>query len=53
MLVLLMGRIFNYAVEVGLGAMIYVRSFIMTGPGNQKLIGRGYKDTHTDSNVIL
>jgi hypothetical protein len=33
------------AVDRGLGAMIYVPSFIQTGPAIQKLI-RGMKQTH-------
>jgi hypothetical protein len=36
---------------MGLGAVIYVPSFIMIGSGIQKLIGRIH--THTDSKVIL
>jgi hypothetical protein len=32
---------FNYAVEMGSGAMIYVRSFIKIGVGIQKLMGGG------------
>jgi hypothetical protein len=45
--------IFNQAVEMGSGAVIYVPSFIKIVSGVQKLIG-GYTDTHThtDSNVI-
>jgi hypothetical protein len=34
------------------GAVIYIPSFIKIGSGVQKLIGEGYTDTHTDSNVI-
>jgi hypothetical protein len=38
---------------MGSGAVIYIRSFIEIGSGVQKLIwGGGYRDTHTDSNVI-
>jgi hypothetical protein len=33
-----MRGIFNYAVEMGSGAVIYVSSFINTGSGIQKLI---------------
>jgi tetrahydrodipicolinate N-succinyltransferase len=44
-----MGGIFNYAVEMGSGAMIYVPSFINIGSGVKN---GGYIDTHTDSNVI-
>jgi hypothetical protein len=44
--------IFNYVVEMGSSAMIYVPSFIKIGLGTQKLIEGGYTDTHTDSNVI-
>jgi hypothetical protein len=45
----LVGEIFNYAVEMGSGAVIYVPSFIKIGLGIQKLIG-GYPNT--DSKVI-
>jgi hypothetical protein len=40
----------NYAIEMGLGVMIYIPSFIKIGSGIQKLIG----DTcmHTDRKVI-
>jgi hypothetical protein len=48
-----MGGIFNWAVEMGSGAVIYVPSFIKIGSGVQKLMWGGYTDTHTDSNVIL
>jgi hypothetical protein len=34
----------NYAIEMCLGAMIYIPSLIKIGPGIQKLIG---VDTHT------
>jgi hypothetical protein len=47
----LMGGFFNYAVEMGSGAVIYVPSFIKIGSGIQKLIG-GDTQTHTDSKVI-
>jgi hypothetical protein len=30
----------KYAVEIGSGAMIYIPSFLKTGSGIQKLIGR-------------
>jgi hypothetical protein len=36
----------KYAVGMGSGAMIYIRSFIKTGSGIQKLMG-GYTDTQT------
>jgi hypothetical protein len=36
----------NYAVEMGLGAMINISSFIKTVSGIQKLIG-GYTCRHT------
>jgi hypothetical protein len=48
-----MGGIFNYAVEMGSGAVIYIPSFIKIGLGVQKLIaGDTQTHTHTDSNVI-
>jgi hypothetical protein len=31
----------NYAIEMRLGAMMYVRSFIKIGPGIQNLMGGG------------
>jgi hypothetical protein len=39
----------KYAVEICSGTMICIPSFIMTGRGIQKLLGR---DTHTDNKVI-
>jgi hypothetical protein len=47
MLVLQTEGFFNYAVEMGSGAVIYVPSFIKIGSGIQKLIGGD-----TDSKVI-
>jgi hypothetical protein len=49
-----MGGIFNWAVEMGSGAVIYVPSFIKIGSGLQKITGRLHRQTrtHTDSNVI-
>jgi hypothetical protein len=41
---------FNYAVEMGSGAVIYVPSFIKIGSGIQQLIWGIHRDT--DSNVI-
>jgi hypothetical protein len=38
MLVLLIGILFSYAVEMGSGAVIYVPSFIKIGSGVQKSI---------------
>jgi hypothetical protein len=43
---------FNYAIEMGSGAVTYVPSFIKIGSGIQKSI-RGDPQTHTDSKVIL
>jgi hypothetical protein len=43
-----MGGIFNYAVEMGSGAVIYIPSFLTIGSGIEKLI----RGIHTDSNVI-
>jgi hypothetical protein len=40
-----MGGIFNDAIEMGSGAVIYVPSFIQIGSGIQKLIG-GDTQTH-------
>jgi hypothetical protein len=39
----------NYAVEMGLDAMIYIPSFIKTGSGIQKLIAR----IHTQTESLL
>jgi hypothetical protein len=41
-----MGEIYEVAVEMGSGAMIYVPSFIKIGSAIQKLVG-GYTDTQT------
>jgi hypothetical protein len=38
----------SYAVEVELGVMVYIPSFIKIGSGIQKLIGRD-TDTHTQT----
>jgi hypothetical protein len=38
----------NYAVEIGSGALIYVRSLIKIGSGVRKLI-RGDTQTHTQT----
>jgi hypothetical protein len=46
-----MGGVFNYAFEMGSGAVIYVPSFIKIGSGIQKLIGGIHR--HTDSKVII
>jgi hypothetical protein len=40
MLILLMRRIYNYAVEMDSGIMMYVPSLIKIGSGTQMLIGR-------------
>jgi hypothetical protein len=37
----------NYAVEMGLGAMIYIPSFIKIGLGIQKLMGGIHVQTHS------
>jgi tetrahydrodipicolinate N-succinyltransferase len=45
----------NYAIELELGAMIYIQSFINIGAGIQELImGDTHRDTdtHTDRKVI-
>jgi hypothetical protein len=47
-----MGGIYEYAVEMGSGAIICIPSFIKNGSGIQKLMGRGIH-RHTDSMVIL
>jgi hypothetical protein len=41
-----MGGIYEVAVEMGSGVMIYIPSFIKTGSGIQKLINR---DSHAHS----
>jgi hypothetical protein len=43
---------FNYAVEMGSGAVIYVPSFIKNGSGVQKLIG-GFTDTHRQQGELI
>jgi hypothetical protein len=35
----------EYAVEMGSGAVIYIPSFIKIGPGIQKFMGVGLRDT--------
>jgi hypothetical protein len=42
----------NYAVEMTLGTMIYIPSFIKTGSGYQKLMGGIHTHTHMDRKVI-
>jgi hypothetical protein len=42
----------KYAVEMGLGAMICISSFIKNVSGIQKLLGGGGGGTHTESMVI-
>jgi hypothetical protein len=37
----------KYAVEMGLGARIYIPSFVKTGSGIQKLRREGFTDTQT------
>jgi hypothetical protein len=37
----------NYAVEMGLGAMMCIPNFRKTGSGVQKLLGGGNTHTHT------
>jgi hypothetical protein len=41
-----MGGFYEYAAEMGSGAMIYIPGFIETGSGIQKLI-RGHTQTHS------
>jgi hypothetical protein len=41
------GGVMKYAVEMGLGAMMYVPSFIKIDSVIQKLIGWGFTDTQT------
>jgi hypothetical protein len=43
MLVSLMGDIYEYVIEMGSGAMTYIRDFIKLG---------GYRYRHTDSKMI-
>jgi hypothetical protein len=42
----------NYVVKMGLGAMVYIPSFIKIGSAIQKLIWGGYTYRHTGSKVI-
>jgi hypothetical protein len=42
----------KYAVEMGSGVMIYIKSLIKIGSGIQRLMGGGIH-RHTDSMVIL
>jgi hypothetical protein len=44
-----MGGIYDYAVEMGSGAMIHIPSFIKIGSGIQKFVGRGiHRHTQTE-----
>jgi hypothetical protein len=49
MMVLLMGEIFNYAIDIVSGAVIYVPSFIKIGSGMQKLI----RGIHRQQGVLI
>jgi hypothetical protein len=53
MLCLLMGEIYDYVIEMGLGAIIYIPNF--TNLGIENLIGGIHLLTnrHTDSKLIL
>jgi hypothetical protein len=42
----------KYAVETGSGAIIYIQSFIKSGPGVQKLMGR-YTDPHRQQGYCI
>jgi hypothetical protein len=46
MLVMLMGEILNYAIDMGSGAIIYVPSFIKIGLGIQRLVEGETHNTH-------
>jgi hypothetical protein len=48
-----MEGIFNQAVEMSSGAVIYVPSFIKTGSGIQTLMGGGYAGTHRRQRDLL
>jgi hypothetical protein len=43
----------KYAVEIGSGAMMYVPSFIKTGSGIQKLMGRIHIQTHRQHGDLI
>jgi hypothetical protein len=44
----------KYAVEIGSGGLIYMRSFIKIGSGIQKLMGAGgFTDTYHDDFIRL
>jgi hypothetical protein len=43
----------KYAVEMGLGTMIYISSFIKTGSGIQKLLGGLHIQTHRQQGDII
>jgi uncharacterized membrane protein YqaE (UPF0057 family) len=51
-LVLLMRGFMEHIIEMGLGAMIYVPSFVKIGSGVQILLRGGYTYRHTDGKVI-
>jgi hypothetical protein len=49
-----MGGIYEYAVQMGSGAMIYIPSFIKTGSGIQKLMeGGGGIHRETDTGTMV
>jgi hypothetical protein len=45
----------KYAIEMGSGAMIYIRIFIKIGLGIRKFMGRGFMHRHTGdlANLLL
>jgi hypothetical protein len=48
-----MGGIYEYPVEMGSGAMIYILNFIKIGSGNQNLIVGGFIDTQHGDHISL
>jgi hypothetical protein len=48
-----MGRIYEVAIEMGSGTMIYIRSFIKIGSSIQKLIEEGNIQTHRHTEIIV
>jgi hypothetical protein len=48
-----MGVIYEYAIEMGSGAMIYISSFIKIGSGIQKLIGVTHRQRGDRISLLL
>jgi hypothetical protein len=52
-MVLMGGGLINYAVDMGLGTMIYTSSFINIGSRIQKLLGEIHMQTHRQQGDLI